>query len=986
MAYDIQLINPTSAVATVPLYRSETTLLSAYKHAVSPDFFVHKGWLVTNGTLTAVEVPEIKAYNFWHNGIFYTQESSSADTYSISTDGITWSEQSTFLNVNDMFAMSDTRVLSPSSNDSTAPWKHSANGIDWTLITVPTGYQTYVKKVAGTVQTIYTTSSSGHNIAISTDLGLNWTIGALPGKTTLGVSSAAYVAGLYSVSSNNDGTSKIYVATSPDGITWTSRTAALNKSTATNTLFVSGTTLVMHKYNWNEIHRSLDGGVTWSTVALITWASSMYITGTRLIAVKYGDTNLMYSDNDGATWNNSLTPPDNAKTTELLFSGDFAISTFLGSIQVSYNRGYSWIALPKKIIYTPVEDLFAYTQRCDNGMYVHAMLIGAQMVLIESANGIDWVPKGNYVNIDSTSSSSAYFSTVGATYTYHAGTNTSVYIIYTKYERFFISYDNGQTWTQHTIPNSRQWINNASSIDGKIAVMHQSGHVYCGVVTALNTITWTERSGLVSAGYTYNPYMFVYATAADFVFCYPVNGYQYNQNEIRMNVTNGVTVVNADGFAYKANNRVKIRYNTSNILEASFDGTSWVSYGSDKLRAALSQNQQHYAIKYTYAPETPIFLIRNEDTGKDTIFTTYSAVEINIPTDDTVNSIFYRAPFFSLNKQVSCNYSVYSMSSIEIAGSSWRRTDTYGANYDMAVQNESVVSCTDEGLHISQDNGATWAFHAVNDLYTYAVTVGPPGVFVAVGDYNPGSGWRAYAAKSTDYGVTWAFHMMHNGSPYASSFSVFYNGIVYCAIAAGNGVGLLLSTDGVTWTQKNDISETGDANFGYLGCANGNRLFVFGWNNGGRYIYSDDNGATWTAVVNTNLVKPYPHSFDGNLYIFDDLNSNLWRSTDNGITFDSVLDATHNTEYYGSYWRQCVARTNDAFFLFDNNSPAYFTSADGINWVKVVNDGRTLDNFAGPSVGSGTRIIRGDQDAPDIEYGLIKNYPFWTDLINCEDV
>ena len=989
MADNIAVVNPVPTVPSVPLYRPEVMLGEWDGNrsvAVSPDFFAAKGWLVSVGTLTALAVPEILDRNFWHNGIFYTQ-AGYGGAYRISLDGISWSTEQPYVRIDDMLVISDTLVAT--YNSATSKTLYTENGLDWTEINIPTGYLSAVRKVAGTAQTIFAPSIAGHNVAISTDLGLTWTIGALPSKTTTGADSMAYVAGLYSVVNYNDGTGKIYAATSPDGVTWTSRTAALNKSTVYSKLFVIGAVLILHKSNWNEIHRSLDGGATWSTVSVPTYASMMYVVGTRLVATKYDAVNLMYSDDNGATWQNSLTPPDNAKAQNLTFVGDVGVAYFLGAIQVSYNRGYSWVALPKKIVHTPIIGYLPYMQRCDNGLYVHAMTIGAQLVLIESADGVDWVPKGAYININSAAVFSEFYFAEGATYTYHAGTGTAVYIVHTKFEQLYISYNGGVTWTPYTIPNNRQWINNISSMDGKIAVMQQACYVHCGVVTALNTITWTERSGLIFNGFSNSQFLYVHATPGDFVFCHDEWGRQYNQDEIRMDVTTGATVRNPDDFSYKASNRVKIRYNASAVLEASFDGVSWVTYGSSALRSALVAAPVDSDLYFTYAAETPFFVMRNTYyiPNTATLFTNYPAAEATIITGEE-NSAFRYAPFFSVSGRVMFNGSLYDIKTIAAADPVWRRTDTDGANYDMAAQNGAVISCTDDGINVSQDNGATWGLYSIPDFYPYAVTAGAPGTFVAVGDFKISSGpnvWRAYAAKTTDYGATWALHLMHNGDPYNSPYSVFYNGAVYCAIAGGAGVGLLLSADGETWTQKNDISAIGDANFGYLGCANGSRLFVFGWSTS-RYIYSDDNGVTWTALTAADLWQPYVHSFDGDLYIFDDSNLELWRSTDNGLTFTSVLNTYDEPGYYGSWFKQTVAKTDDAFFIFDMDSAAYFTSTDGEMWMKVVNDGRTLDNFGGPSVGSGTRIIRGDKDAPDIEYGLLTSYPFWTDFINCEDV
>ncbi len=141
-------------------------------------------------------------------------------------------------------------------------------------------------------------SSNGTNRVMTSPDGVTWTARSAPDGTTDSTwKSIAYGNGTF-VAVANGGTTK--VMTSPDGETWTAQTPAEDNSWESVT-FGNGTFVAVADTGTNRAMSSTDG-VTWSPhlVSATTWKAVTYGNGT-FVAVN--DRDRAMTSADGATWN-----------------------------------------------------------------------------------------------------------------------------------------------------------------------------------------------------------------------------------------------------------------------------------------------------------------------------------------------------------------------------------------------------------------------------------------------------------------------------------------------------------------------------------------------------------------------------------------------------------------------------------------------------------------------------------------------------------
>jgi hypothetical protein len=111
------------------------------------------------------------------------------------------------------------------------------------------------------------------------------------------------------------------------------------------------------------------------------------------------------------------------------------------------------------------------------------------------------------------------------------------------------------------------------------------------------------------------------------------------------------------------------------------------------------------------------------------------------------------------------------------------------------------------------------------------------------------SGKILYAAPALETWIDTGVTLFGTGHTDTVNQVAFGNGTFIAVGGPSSGVTIgMKSSDGETWRQTGDLQLTAQNNYVYIGYGAG--VFLVGDSNGSA-SYSDDNGATWTAITNT---------------------------------------------------------------------------------------------------------------------------------------
>ncbi len=222
-----------------------------------------------------------------------------------------------------------------------------------------------------------------HEVMTSPD-GVTWT----PRTSAMNSAASVTYGNSLFVAVGSDGSGH-YVMTSPDGITWTVRTPAENNPWGTvtygNGLFVAVTSSGTHR-----VMTSPDG-ITWTaqTAAVADdWGSVAYGNGV-FVAVSYASEAVMTSP-DGVTWT-LRTPAEASQWVNVTYANGLFVAVTGGAAMTSPD-GITWTA--QTVPYGNWSSV-AYA----NGLFVAVATTGATYSVMTSPDGVNWaqqtVPEAN---------------------------------------------------------------------------------------------------------------------------------------------------------------------------------------------------------------------------------------------------------------------------------------------------------------------------------------------------------------------------------------------------------------------------------------------------------------------------------------------------------------------------------------------------------------------------------------------------------------
>jgi hypothetical protein len=233
-------------------------------------------------------------------------------------------------------------------------------------------------------------SVDGTNRVMTSPDGITWT--ARTATQANSWYSVTYGNGLF-VAVSYDGTNR--VMTSPDGITWTARTAAEANAWSSVT-YGNGLFVAVSSDGTNRVMTSPDG-VTWTARIAANpseWESVTYGNGLFVAVASYANSgNLVMTSPDGITWTARTAAEANAWSSVTYGNGLFVAvcyddefeNGYCGSVMTSPD-GITWTAR------TAAAANLWYSVTYGNGLFVAVSLTGTNRVMT-SGDGITWTAR-----------------------------------------------------------------------------------------------------------------------------------------------------------------------------------------------------------------------------------------------------------------------------------------------------------------------------------------------------------------------------------------------------------------------------------------------------------------------------------------------------------------------------------------------------------------------------------------------------------------
>lgn len=259
-------------------------------------------------------------------------------------------------------------------------------------------------------------------------------------------------------------------------------------------------------------------------------------------------------------------------------------------------------------------------------------------------------------------------------------------------------------------------------------------------------------------------------------------------------------------------------------------------------------------------------------------------------------------------------------------------SDPYQYSAQLLSFGSNVYLFTTNNILISTDGGTTWPSIKGNITAGYFWGNGGVNTNGAVYYYNGSSSEIYSLINPTPPNPTWTITPATAFSNISTNVQGFSFISASSFLVATSSAGVLKSTNtGATYS----LATTGitGATVDQIAVTSTNKIFAA--KNGGGYTSSVDGGATWTTTTLPNSGSSSKVLKLANGYILLYGNGNIFRSTDNGVTFAS-------DNIYRGYDRQIIEAANGNLYLFygvyanPNTTPKIAKSTDGgLTWVDL---------------------------------------------------
>ncbi|MEI7978991.1 MAG: cadherin-like beta sandwich domain-containing protein, partial [Bacteroidota bacterium] len=744
------------------------------------------------------------------------------------------------------------------------------------------------------------------------------------------------------------------VMTSPDGITWTSRTSAADNNNWNSVIYGNGLFVaVAGSGSGNRVMTSPDG-ITWTSrtsAADNDWQGLTYGNGLFVAVATSSTGNRVMTSPDGINWTIRTSAADNQWNSVTYGNGIFvAVSgTGTGNRVMTSTNGITWTSR------TPAVDNAWRSVTYGNGLFVAVGMSGTGNRVMTSPDGITWTTR-------SSASDNEWLAV-----TYGNGLFVAVAISGTS-NRVMTSPD-GINWTSRTSAENNSWQSLTYS-NGLFVALATTGSgnrvmtsTFSPAADAPEISAITPRNNEASVAFTQtvpvlSPAVSNYEYSTDNGSTWTARNPASNASPIIITgLTNGtaynikIRAINQGGTSCTSN-MISTTPALGTIADAPTNLVVTPSNTGGTIQFTAPANDGGSAISnYQYSTDggtnwiTPSPAITASPLIVSSGLTNCNSYSIKIRAVNTSGS-GSASVAASLTPRASANPGIVWTSRASVADLNWISV-TYGNGLFVAI----AQTGTGNRVMTSPD-GITWTQRSTpTDRSWISVTYGN-NLFVAVSD---GGGWGDRVMTSSD-GITWT---ARNAADENVWNSVTYGNGQYVAVAGNGYWRVMRSSDGINWN-----GEFAAANNGWVSVTYGNGLFVAVSGNGTNRVMTSSDGITWTSRTSAANLDWKSVTYGNGLFVAVAVSGtgNRVMTSPDGINWTSRTSAADND------WKS-VTYGNGLFVAvaYSGTGNRVMTSPDGITWTtrssasnnnwKGVTFGNNIFVAVSDNGGSGNRVM-----------------------------
>ncbi|MEZ4939657.1 MAG: HYR domain-containing protein [Saprospiraceae bacterium] len=576
--------------------------------------------------------------------------------------------------------------------------------------------------------------------------------------------SVTYGNGLF-VAVAGSGTNR--VMTSPDGIAWTARSAAQANQWQSVT-YGNGLFVAVAQSGSNRVMTSPDG-ITWTAgnaAEANSWRSVTYGNG-LFVAVAQSGTNRVMTSPDGITWTARSASEPNNWISVTYGNGLFAAVSSDGSNRVMTSPdGIAWTAR------SAAEANFWFSVTYGNGLFVAVAQSGANRVMT-SPDGITWTAR------------SAAQANSWTSVAYGAG--LFVAVANSGFNRVMTSPD-GITWTARNAAASSLWR----------SVTFGNGLFVAVAELGTNRVMTNPDAVTPAVSIAANPGNSIFVGTSVTFTATPTNGgatpaYQWKKNNVN---------VGADSPIY------------TDATLADGDVVTVVMTSSDPCPYPAMATSNPITMEVNCLPDGISWTARNAAEASLWRSVTYG------------NGLFVAVAENGTNRVMTSPDGISWTARSAAEANQWTSV-TYGNGLFVAVSQNGANRV------MTSPDGITWTARSAAEANSWQSVTYGNGLFVAVA----GSGTNR--VMTSPDGITWTARSAAQANLWRS---VTYGNGLFVAVAASGTNRVMTSPDGITWTARS----AAEAN-NWFSVTNGNGLFVAVAASGTNRVMTSPDGISWTA-------------------------------------------------------------------------------------------------------------------------------------------
>ena len=749
-------------------------------------------------------------------------------------------------------------------------------------------------------------------------------------------SSIAYGNGLFVAVT---GTATTYrVMTSPDGITWTGRSAAQANSW-TSVAYGNGLFVAVSSDGTNQVMTSPDG-INWTArvaAAANQWQGISYLNG-QFVAVSNTGTNRIMTSSNGITWV-LQTSPDQGYWVSVAYGNStyVAVATFGTNRVYTSTNGTAWVGR------TAIQANTWRSVTYGNGLFVAVSSDGTNRVMT-SPDGTTWTARsaaqanswqavtyanGLFVAVSNDGTNRVMTSADGITWTVQTAASASTWASITYGNGLFVA--GGGSSTLMTSP--------AFSYSYNYTVNQANGGTYVDGAATVSLPSTTDLAGNTLTTPTTNT--FIIDTTG------PATALSYTKNPAGL----GVNIITAT-YNEPISSSPTISVNQPGSTDVS--NASMIPPANTWTARTITSANQWRSITYG----NNIF-VAVSGSGTNRVMTSPDGItwtERSAAQANTWNSITYGNGLFvavssdGTNRVMTSPDGITWISRNAAIVSTWQSV-AYGGGVFVAVASNSVMTSPD---------GINWTARTASVVSNWTSVAYGNGLFVAVSSYSTN-------VMTSPDGITWTTRIAPSSSYW---YSIAYGNGTFVAVENGSNC-VMTSPDGITWTAR-----AGAVPAGWQSVIYGDGTFVI-VGNSNVVMTSINNGTTWTSRTSPASVNWSAIAYGkGTFVAISNGSTSVITSPSLGYSYSYTVSPANGSTYIDGTTAVSLSSVND---LAGNASQAPTNATFEINTAPPT----VAMSYSKTPAGVGAMTITATYNKPVVSAPNISiNQPGSTDISN----